>query len=268
MNDWVQIDQHAKQWVRQAGEFIRASFKQTLNIHTKSNPNDLVTDIDRAVEKFFCEKIRHTYPTHNILGEEGAGHELNALDGIVWIIDPIDGTMNFVHQQRNFCISVGIYEDGKGIIGLIYDVVHDELYHAIRGKGAYMNDKPIPKLSNDVRLEEAILAINATWIVENKRIDPSVLTPIVKKARGTRSFGSAALEFAYVATGRIDGYITMRLSPWDIAAGVVIVEEVGGIATTLEGCEIDFLKKSSIFVANPNVHKTVMDDYLKGNVNP
>ncbi|WP_243385219.1 inositol monophosphatase family protein [Bacillus kexueae] len=263
MNNWKEIDQHAKEWVYEAGKMIRSSFEKTLSIHTKSNPNDLVTDIDQAVEAYLCEKIRTHFPDHKILGEEGAGHELTTLDGIVWIIDPIDGTMNFVHQQRNFCISVGIYEDGKGIIGLIYDVVHDELYHAVKGQGAYMNETPLPKLSRDTILEESILAINATWVIENKRIDPTILAPVVKKARGTRSFGSAALEFAYVATGRLDGYITMRLSPWDIAAGVVIVEEVGGIATTLEGNEIDFLKKSSIFVANPNVHQQVMEKYLK-----
>lgn len=268
MTNWQDIDRQAKEWVRKAGEKIRASFSKKLSIHTKSNPNDLVTNIDRDVEKFFCENIRHTYPNHKILGEEGAGHDIQALEGVVWIIDPIDGTMNFVHQQRNFCISVGIYENGKGKIGLIYDVVHDELYHAIRGNGAYLNDTSIPKLPTNISLEQAILAINATWVTENKRIDPTILSPLVRRVRGTRSFGSAALEFAYIATGRLDGYITMRLSPWDIAAGIVIVEEVGGITTTLEGKPIDFLKESSVFVANPAIHKTVMKEYIEGKYNP
>lgn len=261
--NWHEIDRQAKEWVKEAGEKIKASFDKSLSIQTKSNPNDLVTNIDREVEEYFFDNIAQTFPDHHILGEEGSGHELNTLDGIVWIIDPIDGTMNFVHQKRNFCISVGVYENGIGKIGLIYDVVHNELYHAIKGNGAYMNDMRLPKLP-DVKLEESILAINATWVTENKRIDPSVLTPLVKRVRGTRSFGSAALEFAYVATKRLDGYITMRLAPWDIAAGVVIVDEVGGITTTLDGNPIDLLNKSSILVANPSIHAKIVNDYIKG----
>jgi len=267
MTKWKEIDQKAKEWVIEAGKRIRSSFNQTLSIQAKSNPNDLVTNIDREVEQFFFENIRHTYPNHHILGEEGSGHELKKLDGIVWIIDPIDGTMNFVHQQRNFCISVGIYENGVGKIGLIYDVVHNELYHAIKGHGAYMNDTKLKPLT-DVTLEESILAINATWVTNNKRIDPTILAPLVKRVRGTRSFGSAALEFAYVASGRLDGYITMRLAPWDIAAGIVIVEEVGGITTSLDGKPIDLLKKSSVFVANPKIHKQVLKEYIEGKYSP
>ena len=109
---------HAKQWVKEAGERIRASFDKTLNIETKSNPNDLVTNIDKEIEQFFIKKIRADFPTHKIMGEEGFGDELTNLDGVVWMIDPIDGTMNFIHQQRNFAISLAVYENGIGKIGL------------------------------------------------------------------------------------------------------------------------------------------------------
>ena len=100
--------------------------------------------------------------------------------------------MNFVHQKRHFAISIGIFEDGKGKIGLIYDVMQDELYHAFSGKGAYLNNTPLAPLKASI--EEAIIAINATWVTENRRIDPSILAPLVKRVRGTRSYGSAALE--------------------------------------------------------------------------
>src|SRR5690606_20933902 len=176
--------------------------------------------------------------------------------------DPIDGTMNFIHQQRNFAISVAVYEDGVGQIGLIYDVIHDELYHARRGRGAYFNDSKIEPLG-DVPLEKAIVAINATWVTENKRIDPKILVPIVNAVRGTRSYGSAALELAYVVTGRIDVYITMRLSPWDFAAGVVLLNEVGGAITTLDGEPLNFLVENSVFVARPNLHKEIFTKFLK-----
>ncbi|MBS2968814.1 inositol monophosphatase family protein [Metabacillus sp. KIGAM252] len=262
MTNWKEINHQAKSWIREAGERIRGSFTTSLSIQTKSNPNDLVTNMDKETEQFFISKIKETYPDHRILGEEGYGHEIEDSKGIIWIIDPIDGTMNFVHQQRNFAISIGIYEEGTGMIGLIYDVVHDELYHAFKGEGAYMDDTPLPKL--EIRkVKEAIIGLNATWVTENRRIDPSVLAPLVRNARGTRSYGSAALEFAYVVSGRLDCYITMRLAPWDFAGGLVLLEEVGGIATTVSGEPINIIERNSIFASRPGLHEEVLNGYLK-----
>lgn len=253
---------NALQWVKEAGEKIRLSFDQTLNIQTKSNPNDLVTNIDKETEQFFIRKIHEAYPDHQIMGEEGFGDKLDSLEGIVWLIDPIDGTMNFIHQQRNFAISIGVYENGVGKIGLVYDVVHDELYHAVSGNGAFLNNKPIPLLQS-ADIKEAILGLNATWVVENRRIDHLLLTPLVRDARGTRSYGSAALEIVYVAAGRMDAYISMRLSPWDFAGGAVIVEELGGVVTNLRGEKLNFLSQDSLFVAKPGLHQIILHDYLK-----
>ncbi|CAG9619866.1 inositol monophosphatase family protein [Sutcliffiella rhizosphaerae] len=259
--NWSDIDTNAKKWTREAGERIRSSFSQELMIHTKTSPDDLVTNIDRDTEQFLIEKIRETYPDHQILGEEGLGDKLDKLDGTVWIIDPIDGTMNFVHQQRNFAISVAVYEDGIGKIGLIYDVVHDELYHAKPGEGAFLNDIRLPQLE-EVEVEKAVIALNATWVTENKRIDPTILAPLIKRVRGTRSYGSAALEMAYVATGRIDAYITLRLSPWDFAAGLIMVQELGGKVTTLLGEPLNLLEQNSVFVSKPGLHEEISKDYL------
>ncbi|ADP31976.1 inositol-1-monophosphatase [Bacillus atrophaeus] len=261
MTNWTEIDEIAKKWVREAGSRIKQSMHENLTIETKSNPNDLVTNIDKETEKFFIDRIQETFPGHRILGEEGQGDELHSLDGVVWIIDPIDGTMNFVHQQRHFAISIGIFENGKGKIGLIYDVVHDELYHAFSGKGAYMNETKLVPLQ-ETSIEEAILAINATWVTENRRIDPSVLAPLVKRVRGTRSYGSAALELANVAAGRIDAYITMRLAPWDYAAGCILLNEVGGLYTTIDGESFTFLENHSVLAGNPSIHRTIFEEYL------
>ncbi|MBY0144632.1 inositol monophosphatase family protein [Neobacillus niacini] len=260
--DWENIDLLAKQWVKEAGDKIRDSFTKTLNIQTKSNPNDLVTNIDKEIEQFFINKIRSAFQNHRILGEEGFGDEVNNLDGVVWIIDPIDGTMNFIHQQRNFAISLAVYENGIGKIGLIYDVAHGELYHAISGKGAFMNDSKLPSLSKST-VKESIIALNATWVMENHRIDHNLLIPLVKEARGTRSYGTAALEMVFVATGRVDAYISMRLSPWDVAAGAVIIGELGGVVTNLRGEKLDFLSKDSLLAAKPGLHQTIINDYLK-----
>jgi myo-inositol-1(or 4)-monophosphatase len=260
--DWELIYENALAWVQEAGERIRESFDKTLNIQTKSDANDLVTNMDKEIEQYFISKIRAAYPDHKIMGEEGFGDELKSLNGTVWLIDPIDGTMNFIHQQRNFAISLGVYENGVGKIGLIYDVVHDELYHAVKGKGAYLNDKQLPALK-ETSIHEAILALNATWVMENHRIDHNLMIPLVKDARGTRSYGTAALEMVFVATGRVDAYMSMRLSPWDFAAGSVIVEELGGIVTNLRGERLDFLSKDSLFAAKPGLHQSILNDYLK-----
>jgi myo-inositol-1(or 4)-monophosphatase len=260
--NWKNIDSYAKQWVKEAGEIIRASFDQTLNIQTKSNANDLVTNMDREIEQFFIEKIRETFPDHKILGEEGFGDHLDSLEGVVWILDPIDGTMNFIHQQRDFAISLGIYENGIGMIGLVYDVVHDELYHALKGSGAYMNELKLPDLER-VEVDKAILSLNATWLLENDRIDHNLLIPLAKDVRGIRSFGSAALEMVFVASGRLDAYISLRLAPWDFGAGAVIAEELGGVVTNLKGEKLNFLAKDTLFVAKPGLHETILKKYLR-----
>lgn len=264
--DWRNIDTAAKQWVKEAGKRIRSSFEETLDVQSKSNPNDLVTNMDREIEQFFIKKIRGTFPEHKILGEEGFGDELTSLDGVVWMIDPIDGTINFVHQQRNFAISLAVYENGVGRIGLIYDVVHDELYHAIKGQGAFINELRLPNL-HQVEIEESILALNATWVMKNHRIDNNLLIPLARAARGIRSYGSAALEMVFVAAGRVDAYISLRLSPWDYAAGAIIVEELGGIVTNLKGEKLNFLSQNSLLVAKPGLHETILKKYLNdGNI--
>jgi myo-inositol-1(or 4)-monophosphatase len=260
--NWEQIYSHAKEWVNDAGAKIRLSFDKTLNIQTKSNANDLVTNMDKEIEQFFINKIREVYPNHKIMGEEGFGDTLDSLDGIVWLIDPIDGTMNFIHQQRNFAISLGVYENGVGKIGLIYDVVHDELYHATRGNGAYLNEIPLAPLREST-VKESIIALNATWVMENHRIDHNLMIPLARDARGTRSYGSAALEMVFVSTGRVDAYISMRLSPWDVAAGAVIIEELGGIVTNLRGEKLNFLSQDSLFTAKPGLHQSILKNYLK-----
>jgi myo-inositol-1(or 4)-monophosphatase len=259
--DWGKIFTYAKQWTLEAGEIIRSSFTTTLNITSKTNPNDLVTNIDREIEKFFIEKIKTHFSDHHVLGEEGYGDNLSQLNGVIWLIDPIDGTLNFIHQQRNFAISLGIYENGVGIIGIIYDVVHDELYFAIKGNGAYLNDNPIPALK-EVSVGESIIGINATWVTENKRINHNKMAALVRDARGTRSYGSAALELIYVATGRLDAYISMRLAPWDFAAGVIIIEELGGSVTNIEGEKLEVLGKSSILAGKPGLHQEILQRYI------
>lgn len=256
-----EMDTYAKLWMKEAGAMLRASFDTTLNIEEKTNANDLVTNMDKAIEQFFVDHITETFPTHRIFGEEGMGNNIEDLHGTVWIIDPIDGTLNYIHQQRNFAISLGVYQDGIGKIGMVYDVVHDELYHAIKGQGAYMNNQRLAPLK-ETSVSKSILSINASWVTENRRIDPSLLAPLVRDSRGTRSYGSAALELAFVAAGRLDAYITMRLMPWDFAGGVLLIEEVGGEVSNVKGEDLNYLNGDSLFVSKPSLHKEIFERYL------
>lgn len=254
---------HAKEWILEAGELIQSSLDKPLTIDTKSNANDLVTEIDRNTEAFFAKKIKAHYPSHLLLSEEGFGDTVDNLDGTVWIIDPIDGTMNFVHQKRNFAISLAIYHEGVGEIGFIYNVMDDVLYHVKKGEGAYRNDKQLQPLDQTVKLEQAILLINNIWSGENSRINHLKIQELVQKVRGTRSYGSAALEFAGVAEGIIDAYISLKLHPWDFAAGVILVEEVGGKTTQLDGSPLNFLTENTVFSGNKLLETPIMNQYIE-----
>jgi len=260
--DWKKIEQFARTLLINATKNIKSSLYDSITINTKSNENDLVTNKDEEIQRYFFENIKTEFPHHSLLGEEGKGDELKNVNGIVWILDPIDGTMNFVHQKRNFAISLGIYENGIGKMGFIFDVIHNELYFAKSGEGAYLNDQKISPLKNIV-LEEAIVAVNAIWLTKNRYLNHEKLGLLIKKIRGSRSYGSAALEMVYVATGRIDAYITPRLSPWDFAAGKIIVEELGGICTTLKNEELSILKNSSVLVSNASIQNELLSNYIE-----
>lgn len=261
--NWQEIFNEAKQWVLEAGEQIKDSFKKKLTVDFKENASDLVTNMDKQIEQFFIHKINETFPSHRILGEEGQGDDVQSLEGTVWIIDPIDGTMNFVHMQRHFAISVGIYHHGIGSVGIIYDVAQGDFYYGIKGKGAFLNDEPLTKLQ-PIEIGEAVVGINAAWGIENNRIDSAILPSLIKELRGTRSFGSAAIEMAYVASGKIDGYLSLRLSPWDYAAGKVLIEEVGGKVSAINGDPLGMLDlQTPVFSAKPGLHETILANYLK-----
>lgn len=256
------MDLYIKSLIKEAGHRIRNSFISDITIETKSDANDLVTNIDKEIEQFFIERIRRDFPGHRIFGEEGFGDDIQHLEGVVWMLDPIDGTMNFVHQKRNFAISLGVYENGTGQLGYIYDVVNDDLYYAVRGEGAYYNDEKLKPLI-DTSIAESIVAINASWLAPNRYLDHEAAIRLVQTVRGTRSYGSAALELAFLASGRIDAYVSMRLSPWDIAGGAVIAGEVGAVMTNFKGEAANLLKQDTFIAANPSIHNIMLSDYIR-----
>lgn len=256
------MDRYAKSLIKEAGDKIRVSFFNRIHIDTKSSANDLVTNIDREIEQFFIKRIRTDFPDHKIIGEEGFGDDGENLEGVSWILDPIDGTMNFVHQKRNFAISLGIYIDGVGMLGYIYDVVRNDFYYAKKDHGAYLNDERLPQLEN-TPLREAIVGLNARWVAPNRFVDNEKLIGLILECRGTRSYGSAAIELAYVSSGRLDAYMSMRLSPWDVAGGMVIAQEVGAVATNLKGNLLQLIGQDSFIVARPGLHNDILTNYIR-----
>jgi myo-inositol-1(or 4)-monophosphatase len=262
--NWNEIFETARAWTLEAGEILRKATSETIKVEYKTSAADLVTQKDKEIEQFFIDRIATTYPGHYLLGEEGlaSDQQYDHNQEIVWIVDPIDGTTNFVHQKKNFAISVGIYENGKPRIGFVYDPIANELYHAQVGQGAFLNDRPLPKLPQKT-LEEANISINQLWLVPNTYVDHTLFTEVIQKARGTRYIGSAALEIAYVASGRLDAYIDFRLSSWDIAGGMVILGEVDGAMKTFEQVSIDVFKPGITFFSNKQVLEEIHQNVNK-----
>ncbi|MGB3161101.1 inositol monophosphatase family protein [Carnobacterium sp.] len=258
MNQLTKRKQLIKDWIYEAADKSKQSFNQTINIEEKTNRTDLVTNIDKEIEQFFIEKINAHFPDERILGEEGSGHQFTDLKGVVWVIDPIDGTLNFVKQQYDFAIMVSVYKDGVGYLGYIYDVMKNELYFASKNQGAYLNDKPLKKVE-DTPLREGLVAISHRLMTSKINDDAR---EIGRASSGVRMIGSAGLETTRVATGKLVAYIGASLAPWDIGAGKVIAEELGLIYTQLNGEEIDMLKYNKTIVATPSAHKEIRMNYI------
>lgn len=256
----AEIAEKAKAWTLEAGARLNLSHQEKLNVEYKTSAADIVTQKDKEIEQFFIENIKTTYPGHYVLGEEGLSDVLptDTENGVVWIIDPIDGTTNFVHQNLNYAISVAVYIEGEPIIGYIYDPIKKELFSAIKNQGAFLNNQPLSTLTS-CTVEEAVICFNHLWLVPNDKVSYEKMQRLVSNVRGVRYLGSAALEMAYVACGRLDSSLDFRLSPWDIAAGLVILKEVGAEMTTLENQAINVFTKSSTIFSRPGIHQHILE---------
>jgi myo-inositol-1(or 4)-monophosphatase len=256
----MEIYKFAQETILEAGRFIRRRMREEFNINSKQNPNDLVTDVDKETESFLNDTIRKRYPEHRIVGEEGHGRDITDTEGVLWIVDPIDGTLNFVHQMENFAISVGIYIDGTPYAGLILDVMKGDLYHAAFEHGAYKNDQLLPDIEES-HLASSLISTNTNWVIRDGINVPFI--QVVRDARSTRSLGSAALEFVNVARGTSSAALFFRLHPWDFAGGAIILKEVGGLTTTLLGDELRLLDTNSIIAANKTIHGEIIEHFRK-----
>ncbi len=248
------IRQTAFKAAREAGALLRERVGKIKNIDYKGAFN-IVTDVDRASERIVLDILNAAFPDFDILAEESGAH--TGSSGRRWLIDPLDGTTNYTHAYPFFCVSIGFESDGEIMLGVVYNPISDELFWAEKGKGAWLNETPI-RVSAIGSLSAGLLATgfapDTSSAEDSNMAQFSTLTEL---SHGVRRDGSAALDLCFVACGRLDGFWEMKLSPWDTAAGSLIVSEAGGKVTNLSGGSFD-MTTGHILTTNGLIHDEVV----------
>ena len=239
---------------RAAGAIInRASFDvETLRVNTKA-PNDFVTEVDQAAERAIIDILLSAYPGHAILAEE-SGSEHGARDSeYVWIIDPLDGTTNFIHGLPVYAVSIGLAFRGQVQQAVVYDPARNDMFFASKGRGAFLNDKRL-RVSKRTRLAESLIGTGFPLRKgDNFQRYLKMFEAVMQHCAGLRRPGAAALDLCYVAAGWYDGFFETGLSPWDMAAGSLLVTEAGGLVGNFTG-ESDYLYRREVVAGNPKVY--------------
>jgi len=242
--------------VVRAGDVMMSRFGTDVRVD-KKGAIDLVTEVDVEIERAFRKSIAERFPDHAILGEEFGG-QAAAPKGPCWVFDPIDGTTNFAHGLPIFCSSVALEIDGIGEVAAVYDPTRRELFSAERGRGAFLNGRPL-SVSQTESLMDAMLVTGFPYDV-HERVDEIVglFGAFVGRARAVRRLGSAAIDLCYVAAGRLDGFWESDLKSWDIAGGALIVSEAGGTVTGLQG-EAFLSRGGSVLASNGRLHAAMLE---------
>jgi len=235
---------------RQAGGILKKGFSAVHRVQYKGRI-DPVTEADLKSEKFITGQIAKQFPDHTILAEEGTGSGREA--EFRWVIDPLDGTVNYAHGFPVYCVSIGLEHDGRMLLGAVYDPERDEMFRAARGLGAFVNHTRI-HVSRETSVERALLATGFGYnIATARRNNLGLFARMAKRVQGVRRPGSAAMDLCWLAAGRIDGFWELYLHPWDTAAALVIVEEAGGKITQVDGRPYSIFNES-VVAANPRLH--------------
>lgn len=243
-------------WLKECRLIIEEELESDLKVETKSNHRDLVTHLDKKIERILVDHIQANFPRDLIIGEEGYGDEVSTTDGTLWIIDPIDGTMNFVLQQENYAIMLAIFEDGVGIQSYIYDVAGEKLYYALKDHGVFCNGEALPKIK-DIPLKEGLYACSS-YYHSFPAPEDRFTQEMVQEAMGLRMYGSAGIEAIEIVKGNTVAYVAHQAKPWDFTPGLIMVREAGGVVSTFNGGSINILENTSVIMGTPKAHNRVM----------
>jgi myo-inositol-1(or 4)-monophosphatase len=240
---------------RRAGAHIVRSIEKRKNLQIdRKSQNDFVSDVDRQAEVIIIDILHKAYPNHAILAEESGAQQGEKYQ---WIIDPLDGTTNFLHGHPQFCVSIGLKHEGRLEHGVIYDPFRDELYTASRGTGALLNDRRL-RVSGLMSLESALLGTGFPFRKQHHiHSYLNTFNALFSQVGEIRRAGSAALDLAYVAAGRLDGFWEIGLNEWDITAGVLLVQEAGGLVSDFSGGN-DYFNTGNIVAGSPKVFKGIL----------
>ena len=235
---------------------IASRWDQELDIERKGAV-DLVTEVDRAAEALIVSHLRKAFPNDTIIGEEGGSQ--SGTSGRVWYIDPLDGTTNFSHGFPHFCTSIGLWIDEQPAVGVVADPMRDWYFSAVSGHGAFLNGRRLHVSTTDT-IGDALLATGFPydrWT--NPDNNSHRLTHMLRLCQGIRRAGAAALDLAYVSAGWLDGYWEDRLNSWDVAAGIILVQEAGGTLTDFKGRPVSPVSRSFV-VGNPELHARLFEE--------
>lgn len=233
--------QTAIQAAQAAAKLQRGGWNESLTIETKSNRMDLVTSVDKACDAAIREILQAQHPQDPVITEEtyqeGSPFNLDT----AWVVDPLDGTTNYAHRFPHFSVSIAYAEAGIPQLGVVYDVMRDELYTALRGAGAFLNGEPL-RVSRTPQLTEALLATGFPY-TSHAHVNLETFQRFLQNSQGIRRPGSAALDLAYLAAGRLDGFWEQGLAPWDVLAGALLVTEAGGHVSGFDGQPLIFSQR-------------------------
>jgi myo-inositol-1(or 4)-monophosphatase len=244
---------------RGAGDILRRGLGRA-TIERKGTL-ELVTEFDRAAERFIVDRVAAEFPDDGLLAEEGSRRDGKAWR---WYIDPLDGTTNFAHGLPHFAVSIAAARDGELAFGVVYDPMRDEMFRAVRGEGASLDDRPLT-VSPARDLSRSLLVTGFPYdLRENPDNNLDLFAHLARRSLAVRRFGSAALDLAYVAAGRFDGYWELRLAPWDVAAGIVLVREAGGTVSRMDGGPDPLLPPPSIVAGSPTLYPQLLEALREG----
>jgi len=245
----------ASQAVREAGSIIMAHFHGEKRISYKEGRSNIVTDVDLLAEEKIKALLQEEYPDFGIMTEES--EDIAGNSAYTWIVDPIDGTRNYAYGIPHFCVALALAQCEELLLGIAYDPVRDELFRAEKGQGAFLNDSPI-SVSAKTSLQESLIGFDMGYDAEIGQEILGVASALWPGVVSVRVMGSAALGLAYAACGRLDLYIHLSLYPWDLASGILLVREAGGVVTELDGQPVSIHSKSVIAT-----NKAIHDDFMK-----